>query len=217
MTGGTGNSLRAIAGRYSLAKSSLDRHKHNCMGERAALATVVRDRVAARGEAAITATAEHGATVVRSVLARAESVLRPMTSMLERMAAAEEVATGDELRDLRAEYRQTAKVALEFFRTIGQASGEIPNAQTNILVANIGDVLGNPSHPVTLAWEGALADVREAGEAAALAAFELGARGRPATEAVALRAELPQVVAEARRMALGAHRSALDVVGEPVE
>ena len=148
LSGGADNSQRAIAGRYGIQRTSLQRHQEKCMAGRAPLAAAVASRVAARGEAAIAATADHSAIVVRSVMDRAEAVLRPMTAMLERMALAEEVATGEQLRDLRAEYRQTARVALEFFRTIGAASGEIPTATNQVLVVGS---LGDSKNPWAVA------------------------------------------------------------------
>jgi hypothetical protein len=200
-------SIRSISNQHGLSHRSVGHHRDAHMG---GLAARAQEQLAAVEEAD---EAEGAYTVVGHMQRLVKNLETSVEQCLE--WALSDASSDRKLALMsKAEARQTITAMGKLLTTIGQASGEIPTAQTNILVANFGEALGNPAHPVTLAWEGALADVREAGEAAAVAAFELGARGRPGGEVAALRAEMPGVVAEARRRALG---GTLDTDGEAVE
>ena len=174
------------------------------MAGRAPLAAAVASRVAARGEAAITATADHSAIVVRSVMDRAEAVLRPIERMLERLAVRlESPELGvEELKEFRAEYPPLARVALEFFRTIGAASGEIPTATNQVLVVGS---LGDSKNPWAVAANRQLVEAaRVQGVVAEAVAAHCLAGVADGAERARLAAEWPGVAWEAAQGARGA-------------
>ena len=143
LTGGPGRSLRNISDLYNVSKTSLVRHRDNCMGERAKLAEEVRSGIVSKASAALAATADHGAAQARSVLARVEDLMGPVLDAVQdaKGIAARPGAEPELVLRALDTIGKLTNVAHTGLRTIGQANGEIPTgaAQMNVLVVKEGD------------------------------------------------------------------------------
>lgn len=214
LAGGPGNSMRSIADRYAIQRTSLARHRDNCMGERGLVAVGVRDALTARSDAALALTADRGAEVARSAIARVESLLGPVLDAVktaERLAKEQAHEPELVLKAILAIGTLT-NVAHTSLRTLGQASGEIPTSSTNVMVV-VGDVADpRNANPVAVAFREALAVERAAAARAGECGFRHGSQGRPAGEVAALRATL----AEALYDDLAAGAGVVDTTGVPV-
>lgn len=206
MTGGSPeNSQRAIAGRYGVQKSSLQRHRDKCMGERAEVADQVRANVMTRANQAMLETVDHGAAQARSVLARVEDLMGPVLDAV-RDASAIAAKPGAEpelvLRALDTIGKLT-NVAHTGLRTIGQASGEIPTgaAQVNVLVVKEAERIRG--------------DEWRYQDAMVAAAIDAMARRVPADEVSAAREEAAEAAWQARCRLGGG--DVVDVEGEVVQ